>query len=471
MKSVRNGLLASGRFLAVSVLVTALSANLSAQPPANVSSVADLAAPLVDDEVLTGVSIVIVQADANDDYQTSTFHFGRTGHGQSAPNDETVYEIGSVTKVFTSILMADYVTSGKATLQTPANDLIDGENPLPSLDDKPITLLDLSTHRSGLPRLGNNMPDIQTDDPYKNYDRKLAEEFFSAATLSAPPGTKYEYSNLAVGFLGNLLMRAQDYASYDEMLQTELTGPLNIPATRVVVDEDAANFAIGHDASGNPVSPWHFADMPGAGGIRSHVRDMGTFLKANLASDKTPIAPAIDLAFEQHRAGSGSDFAMGLGWLIARDGSTRWHNGQTGGYASAVFVNRDLRLAVGVLSNTSSSKVFELAEKLIQWKAGMPVSIPESTKTVHVDPEVMDRYVGKYQLIPTFVFDVKRDGDKLMVGITNQLTIQVFPSSETEWFYKVVDAKLVFGDIRDGKAHTVTLLQNGIEQVAKRIAE
>ena len=112
-----------------------------------------------------------------------------------------------------------------------------------------------------------------------------------------------------------------------------------------------------------------------------------------------------------------------------------------------------------------------LAEQLIQMKAGMQVTAPSSEKHVQTNTDVMDRYVGRYQLSPQFVFDVRRDGTRLMVGVTNQPTTQVFARSEVEWFYMEVEASLAFGDIKDGKAQTLTLLQLGLRQKASRIGD
>lgn len=104
-------------------------------------------------------------------------------------------------------------------------------------------------------------------------------------------------------------------------------------------------------------------------------------------------------------------------------------------------------------------------------RAGWEAMVPVDERRADVSKELMDRNVGRYQLKPTFIFDVRREGDRLMVGITNQPTHRVYPINETVWFYRVVDAALRFDEFKDGKAQTVTLLQNGIEQTAERISD
>lgn len=104
-------------------------------------------------------------------------------------------------------------------------------------------------------------------------------------------------------------------------------------------------------------------------------------------------------------------------------------------------------------------------------QAGWEAMVPVEERRAKVSREMMERNVGRYQLTPTFVFDVHRDEDRLLVGITNQPTHRVYPISDTVWFYRVVDAALRFDEFKEGKAQTVTLLQNGIEQTAERISD
>jgi CubicO group peptidase (beta-lactamase class C family) len=238
-------------------------------------------------------------------------------------------------------------------------------------------------------------------------------------------------------------------------------------ATSVELSEAMrTRFAKPHVSVGTPSKPWTFADMPGAGGIRSSLADMVTFAKAQINPPQNDAGRAIELAWKKHVDG---EPAMGLGWHIAGDGSSRWHSGQTGGFHSMILVNRDLELAVVVLSNTASKELDRLAHDLIQSLAGVQVTPRVFEEAIEVKPEVMRRYVGKYQLTPTFVFTVSIDDNKLMVGVTNQPTLQVFPRSETEWFYKVVDASLTFKLDATGRCTALELFQNGIRQTARRL--
>jgi hypothetical protein len=159
---------------------------------------------------------------------------------------------------------------------------------------------------------------------------------------------------------------------------------------------------------------------------------------------------------------------MGLGWHFAVDG-TRWHNGQTGGYHSMLLINRPLQIAVVLLTNTSTGEVDQLANQVIQMLAGASPKPRKFDEAKQIGIAKMRQLEGRYQLAPNFIFTVKVQGKKLMVGITNQPTLEVFAKSETEWFYKVVPASLEFKLGEDGKATSLVLNQNGAQQEAKRI--
>jgi hypothetical protein len=133
-----------------------------------------------------------------------------------------------------------------------------------------------------------------------------------------------------------------------------------------------------------------------------------------------------------------------------------------------VYVSRPANAAVVVLTNTGNGEVDALAEQLIQMLAGADVKPREFAKPVRVADEVLQRYVGSYQLAPGFVLTVTTENGKLFLEATDQPKFRVYPTSETEWKYKVVDARLVF-DVDDaGTCTGLTLHQNGLELPAAR---
>ncbi|CAN0346434.1 unnamed protein product [Ectocarpus sp. 4 AP-2014] len=219
-----------------------------------------------------------------------------------------------------------------------------------------------------------------------------------------------------------------------------------------------------------PGHNWDLNKLAGAGAIRSSVDDLLKFAEAHLDPPEDQIGPAIGIAWMVHqRPLKAGEFAMGLGWHVAHDKSTRWHNGQTGGYHSAIFVNRQLECAVVVLANTATGEIDTLAQQVIQALAGAPAKPREFAKATEVAPEIMRRYVGKYAIVPEFVLTLSIVEGQLMVGATGQSTYPLAPVTETLWKHKMVDAKLEFKVDRKGRCNSVDLLQNGARQTAKRI--
>ena len=448
---------------------TLCGATATAAPPdlgsdAVRKKIESLVKPYIESQQVDGLSIGLVGGDKD-----LTLHFGKlTAKGQQ-PSDDTVYEIGSVSKVFTGVMLADAVVQGKVKLDQPAAELLPAGATMPQKGDNPITLKDLSIHRSGLPRLPNNMKSIGSGNPYSDYTSDLAMAFLKTHSLRREPGEEMEYSNFAVSFLGNLLCR-QAGKSYDELLADRIAGPLAMSDTTVSANKDVVKRLVtGHSTKGNATSSWEFADMPGAGGIRSTTADMMRFVKANLDPPDNDLGKALNLAWEIQHPGNAKDFGMGLGWHLARDQSTRWHNGQTGGYHAMCMVNRDLSCGIVLMTNTATMEVDRLAGDLIRFLAGADVEPRKFDAELKVPVAKMKRCEGEYQLFPGFKFDVKVVSGRLMIQLTGQPSIQVYAKSETEWFYKVVKAEVTFSNLKDGKFQELELFQNGLRQKAKRI--
>ena len=314
------------------------------------------------------------------------------------------------------------------------------------------------------------------NDPYQKYDSKLAAAFLEEYELPRKPGESQEYSNFASSVLGYLVAQKAG-KSYEQLLQERIAEPLGMDDCIVSsLDDQGQKLATPHSKFGSATPRWTFADLPGAGGINASMRDMMRFAKAQLNPPSGELGDAIELAWKQQRDADASGAAMGLGWLIKGDGQTRWHNGGTGGSRSAMFINRDLQCAVIVLSNTAlHTGVDELAMKLVMKAAGQeveqePVMATEKEQDdVEIDAKLRSRLVGRYQLAPGFIFDVNDEDGHLMVSVTNQPTMEVFPDSATHWSPRGLDAQLEFKLGKTGPATKLILHQNGNRQSARRI--
>jgi CubicO group peptidase (beta-lactamase class C family) len=442
----------------------ALSQNLTDQ------WVEKAARPLVDNRVVDGLSVGYIEGNHH-----GIVHLGSSSRAGKHADDLTVYEIGSVSKVFTRLMVADAVVRGEIDLNAAA----DVANPagirLPSRDGRSIKWIDLCTDRAGLPRIPGNLPLTDLTNPYRDYDSKEAAAFLNQYELPRQPGNAQEYSNLGAAVLGYLV--AQNAGkSYQQLLRERIAQPLRMTDCTVSLSEDQRKrLATPHDKFGSATPPWTFSDLPGAGGIHATMRDMMRFAKAQLTPPTGKLGDAIELAWRQQRDADASGPAMGLGWMIAGDGQTRWHNGQTGGSHSAIFINRESNCAVVVLCNTAVTEVDQLVMQLVMKAAGQE-SKPEPRVTsdhesgdLAIDAKLRGRLVGRYQLTPSFIFTVGDRGGHLMVSITDQPNQEVFPDSPTRWSYRGVDATLEFKLGKTGPAKSLILHQNGAKQTAYRI--
>ena len=430
-----------------------------------------MASPLVDRGIADGLSIGYVEGE-----HWGIVHLGTANQDKQTADFRTVYEIGSISKVFTSLLLADAVVRGEIDLDAVAEVANPAGIQFPTYNDTPITWIDLSTHRSGLPRLPTNFQPTDMVDPYRNYDSKEAAAFLKEYKLPRKPGESHEYSNFGVSVLGYMIAQKAG-KSFEQLLQEKIAEPLGmIDCIVSSLDNQGQKLATPHSKFGSATPRWTFADLPGAGGVNASMRDMMRFAKAQLNPPSEELGEAIELAWKQHRDADASGPAMGLGWLIKGDGQTRWHNGGTGGSSSALFINRDSKCAVIVLCNTSlHTAVDELAMKLVMKAAGQEVepepvvAAGDEQDDVEIHAKLRSRLVGRYQLAPEFVFDVNDEDGHLMVSVTNQPTMEVFPDSATHWSPRGLDAQLEFKLGKTGPATKLILHQNGNRQSARRI--
>jgi D-alanyl-D-alanine-carboxypeptidase/D-alanyl-D-alanine-endopeptidase len=423
-----------------------------------------LVQPYLDNDMIVGMTIGVLRNGKQE-----VFGYGRMSRDdRRVPDGDTIFEFGSATKVLTGILLADAVVQGRVKLNQPAGDLLPAGVKMPAKGDRAVTLQDLSTHVSGLPRIPDNLKIVKPDNPYADYREKDLYAFLNNHKLAQAPGTKNEYSNLGQGLLGHLLS-LQAKSTYEDLIRNRIAVPLKMSSTKITIDKESqSRFAPGHTGDGKPAANWDLPVLAGAGGVRTTVNDMLLFAAANLAPPKGKLGEAIEMAWTIHqkpiKKGEGS---LGLGWQLALDG-TRWHNGQTGGYHSMILINRQSRSSVILMTNTGTYEVEQLAIDIFRMIFGAKVAPRKFEKTIDVPAEALQKFVGSYELALGILFTVKAVDGKLMIGLTGQPSYQVFPRSETLWLYKVVDATITFNLDKNGKCDSLVLFQNGIKQTAKR---
>ena len=387
-------------------------------------------------------------------------HSGRfDGEASPAITPDTQFEIGSITKVFTALLLAESERLGKVNRGDPAAKFL-----LPTADPDgaalaKITLLSLTTHTSGLPRLSSNIgpnPDANPD-PYAAYDRTMLVEAFRRDGATAPAGRGVAYSNFGAAVLGEALASAWG-TSYADALRSHVLEPLGLKTTTVGLAglQPPADFPPGH-AGGKTVPNWTFQAYAPAGALRSSARDMARFLAACLGQGSSPLHAAIEATIQPQHVLADVGGHIGLGWLITDEG-VLWHNGATAGSHAFIAFNPKAGAGMVILANVQLP-----AEPLGFGTLGAK---PPSPKIESVKRAAA--YVGRYPLTPAFAIDVTEMDGTLRGQATGQPAFAM-RAIETDRFAIVgVPAEISFERGTDGKVTALVLHQNGVDQRAAR---
>jgi serine-type D-Ala-D-Ala carboxypeptidase/endopeptidase len=458
--------------LALETLLVVSSARAQAPADSPIPADAEIRKILVDriGAENQGFALVVGVIDANG---RRIVAYGSVAKNDPRPlNGDTVFEIGSITKVFTSVVLMDMVQKSEVAVIDPVAKFLPASVKVPERDGKKITLQDLATQNSGLPRMPTNFKSANPENPYADYTPALLHAFLSGYRLTREIGAQFEYSNLGVGLLGHALSLRADM-SYEAMVQTRLLRPLGMTSTGLTfTPEMKVRLAKGHGgANFAPVANWDFDALAGAGALRSSANDLLTFLAANLGYVKTPLAAAMAAQLSIRRPAS-TAMEIAYGWFVTtKNGkSYLWHNGGTGGYRSFIAFEPEARAGVVVLSNFSTQAgPDDIGRHLLNSTFPLSnVGAPKVREEIAADPKTFDRYVGVYLFVPGAAVTVTREGDQLYTRLSGQQKFPMFPEGEGRFFLKVVDAQWSFAVDAEGQATQATLHQNGRDQVAKR---
>ncbi|MCH7720751.1 MAG: serine hydrolase [Planctomycetes bacterium] len=415
----------------------------------------------VDGGFTVGMVVGVIDAEG-----TEFFAYGTPSKDIKRPVDEdTVFEIGSITKVFTTLLLAESVERGKLELDEPIRAYLPKTVSIPARHGSEITFRHLATHRSGLPRLPDNLLPKNGADPYSDYSADSLYAFLSGYALTRDIDSAYEYSNLGAGLLGHTLARTLN-RRYERLIVDRICKPLGMDSTGISLSPSLARrLAAGH-TEGEPVQNWDFDCLAGCGAIRSSARDLAAFISVNMGLTDSPLYSAMKTCHGNRFDTGVADLQIALGWHVWNKFGTEiiWHNGGTGGSHSFCGFAPDRGIGVVVLSN-STHDIDDIGLHMLESR----FKLKRISATVEVPATALDAYLGYYELQPGIVFHVTRKGDDLYVQLTGQPSYPVYASSLTEFYYKVVDAQLTFVTDDDGPATALILHQGGLDQEAKRI--
>lgn len=394
------------------------------------------------------------------------FNFGLTAAKGKKVNENTIYEIGSISKAFTGILLAQQVVDGELKLDDKVNDFLPKNIKIPTKGLKEITFGNLSDHSSGLPRMPDNFTPANPNNPYADYTVEQMYDFISNYKPLRAVGAAYEYSNLAQGLLGHLLAVNKNSNYEDLMIQT-IAAPLGMMDTKIEFTRKMKeNLALGH-AGGKQVENWDIPTLAGAGAIRSSTSDMSKFIAANLGHVKSPLTEAMELSHQvrHHKAG---EMSVALGWHIKKGelGEVIWHNGGTGGYRAFSGFVKETGKGVVLLSN-STADIDDIGFHLLD--PGMDLaSFTSKNDAVEVSDSTLEQYLGLYKLQPKFTITITKEGNQLFGQATGQDRFEIYPENDTTFFLTVVKAKITF-QLKNDTVESLTLFQGGQEIKGKKI--
>ncbi len=282
--------------------------------------------------------------------------FGQINSANATPpNGQTLFEIGSVTKVFTALTLAKMANDGVVELDDPISRLLPEGVACPQKNGRQITPRHLATHTAGLPRLPDNFDATVKDghNPYATYKAADLYQSLQTVRLASEPGKKSAYSNYGFGLLGHLL-ELKAGKPYQELVKQTVCAPLAMSNTVIdLSSEQKTRLTPGHDPKGAPVTNWVFDVLAGCGAFYSDAEDLLKFIEANL----NPPASALSNALAEAQKFHFKEFSggVGLGWQIQEplEGQIlqHWHNGGTGGYVSFVGFDKAAQVGVVILSN------------------------------------------------------------------------------------------------------------------------
>jgi D-alanyl-D-alanine-carboxypeptidase/D-alanyl-D-alanine-endopeptidase len=398
---------------------------------------------------------IVVGMIAEDPQERWVVGYGRlSATDDRVPDGDTVYEIGSITKVFTGILLAQAVLNGEVKLDDPISVVLPEGVTAPEYEGRSITLLDLATHTSGLKR-----------DVFGLQDFEQMCAVLSGYVLAHEPGSSYGYSNFGMGLLGNLLVRSAGVADYEALLLERICRPLGLDSTRVLLTaEMESRLAPPHTRSLAPARPLNYPAYAGAGMIRSTANDLLTFVAANMGLTETELQPALKLANTPQRPSVGKD-TIGLGWQVSANTGFHYHGGRTNGFYSYLAWDPERKFGVVVLANVQVD--VDYVVRLIIGR--MPFAL------VQVDPQVLASYAGQYQLPDGNIVTFRVDGTRIFIQLPGEPEYEIFANSESHFYLPVSELEassafeIAFYRNDRGEVDRVVGLLGGVTYEAKKV--
>jgi serine-type D-Ala-D-Ala carboxypeptidase/endopeptidase len=384
-------------------------------------------------------------------------------------NERTVFEVGSLTKIFTSVLLADMARRNEVAITDPVAKYLPADRvTTPTRNGAQITLVDLATHTSGLPLRPTNLKSNTALNKYADYTVEQMYAGLSSYTLTRDIGSQFEYSNWGYGLLGHALsLRAKQ--PYEELLRARVLTPLGMSDTRFTPTAPMrTRIATGHNDELLVVPDEGTGALEGAGGLYSTGDDLLKFIEACLGYRSSPLAPAMQSMLQVRRPTQMPGLEIALGWRVESRGDLTmiWSNGRTDGFRAFMGFDPAKRIGVVALANAGTDAgVDDIGQHVLDSR----ITPIRAHKEVAIDPALFDRYVGHYKFDDGNVMTITRLGTRLISQMTDQNPLDIYPEGDRKFFVKLVEAQITFEDAGDRPAPALVLHQDGESWRAVRV--
>jgi CubicO group peptidase (beta-lactamase class C family) len=404
-----------------------------------------------------------------------TIAYGVRSLEERRPVDgRTVFDVGSLTKVFTALLLAEDVEHDRLRLDEPVRHCLPASTGmLARTRDRDVTFADLATHTSGLPLRPDNLHPRDPEDKYAGYTEEDLLAFLSTFKPSRPPGAAYEYSNVGYGLLGVALSHC-DHLDFATLVRDRITAPLGMADTGFEPTEEMLRReAVGYDTDLHVVRHWGFGALAPAGGLRSTTDDLLKLLDAALGLNTSSLARALRATTSVERPGGMEPAtAIALGWNIYRDNGREvvWKNGSVGGYRAFMGYETTSRTGVVALANMQTAEgADDIGLHLLDPAIPVDLTPPRTHRVVAIEAGILNRYTGSYRFSQTDTVTVQIDADHLVVVGQGTGALPVVPEGDDRFYLSAADAELTFGAFVEGHATELVWSQNGADERGMRL--
>lgn len=412
-----------------------------------------------------GVGIVVGVIDVNG---RRIISHGYADRDRAQPvTADTIFELGSVTKVFTALLLADMVRRGEVKLNDPVSKFL--PKSVPDRPGREISLKDLATYTFGL---SWSLAGPTERNSYGLADNRFTHPADFSAALRWPDNLtrRYRDADIGYGVLGYALARRKK-SNYAQLLTERILNPLGLDNTATsMIPKIADRVAQGHGATLEPIAASQQSDLfIASDGLRSTANDMLTFLSAMLGQRKTALSPAMRDMLAIRRATWDADTLAGMGWAILQaDGQEIvWVSGNQAGFSTWIGFDTVSQTAAVVLANTGLDLTDDIGFHVLNPR----FPLKKLKKRIAVDGARLQTYVGRYRLADGQIITIRRDQEHLTLALDGTSPMVAYPASDRSFFTPAFGMDFTFDFEREDQVRPkrVVFYRDTMPEIAERL--